>query len=415
MNFLFLHQNFPGQYKHIARLLAANPRHSVKFITQEKEVKIGGVEKLVYAPNRKPTENLHRYLREMEKAVLNGQEVVRTCLKLNKQGWRPDIAIGHNGWGELLYLKDIWPDVPILGYFEFFYRSKGSDVGFDPAEQAPSIDDGPRLRTLNTVNLLGVNAVDAGMSPTEWQKAQYPKRYHDLIHVIHDGIDTEIVKPNPDVTLKLTDGQMLGVKNEIVTYVARNLEPYRGFHIFMRALPEILKRRPQAQVLIVGGDGVSYGKRLPDGETYKQRMLNEVGQDLDMARVHFLGKLPYNLFLSVLQASTVHVYLTYPFVLSWSLMESMAAECLIVGSDTAPLKEVIRDGRNGLLTDFFDVKGLVRKVTHALENRERLVPLRKAARQTILEQYDLNTVCLPKQLQLIESLTGRKLGALPAG
>lgn len=247
--------------------------------------------------------------------ALNAQQVARLAIDLKKSGFVPDAMIGHNGWGEIWYLKDVFPDVPLLGYFEFFYRLKGADVGFDPNDP-PHFDAAPRIRTKNLGNLLALHTADLGQCPTLWQKSLYPEEYQGKLRVVHEGIDTQAVVPNPQAQLKLPNGCTLSAGDEVVTYVARNLEPYRGFPIFMRALPEILARRPKAQVVIVGGDEVSYGSRLPPGQTYRQRLLEELGDAIDLSRIHFLGKLPYPSFLQVLQVSRAHVYLTYLFVLS---------------------------------------------------------------------------------------------------
>lgn len=315
--------------------------------------------------------------------------------------------VGHNGWGEILFLKDVYPDTPLLGYFEFFYRARGVDVGFDP-EYPSTPDSAPRVRMMNAGNLLGLDAADWGQTPTLWQRDQYPARYHDRLLVCHEGIDTSVVRPNAEVQLALPTGRVLTRADQVITFVSRNLEPYRGFHVFMRALPELLARHPKAHVVLLGGDEVSYGARLPLGESYKARLLAEVGSRLDPARVHFLGKVPYGTFLQVLQVSSAHVYLTYPFVLSWSLMEAMAAECMIIGSATPPVMEVIAHERNGLLVDFFDRQALLAAVDRALAQGEDLAAMRQAARQHVLNHFDLHGICLPNHRAIIEHLAAGK-------
>jgi glycosyltransferase involved in cell wall biosynthesis len=317
MKFLFIHQNLPGQYVHIVRHLA-QAGHQVSFITQPRSAEIDGVRKFEYLP-AVPESSGQPYLCELENGLANGLAVARLCEWLNRDGFVPDIVIGHNGWGEILYIKDVWPHVPLLGYFEFFYRASGSDVDFDH-EFPPEADAPVRLRTRNAINLLGLDAVDWGQSPTEWQRSQYPKGYWDRIAVVHEGVDTTLVKPNPSARLWLSGGRCRSRTDEILTYSARNLEPYRGFHVFMRALPRVLEQRPRAQVLIVGGDGVSYGRKPERAGSYPAQLLAELEGKVDLKRVHFLGHLPYQQYLTVLQISTVHVYLTYPFVLSWSLL-----------------------------------------------------------------------------------------------
>jgi glycosyltransferase involved in cell wall biosynthesis len=403
MKFLFIHQNFPGQYVHIVCYLA-QAGHQVTFITQPRSAEIAGVRKLEYQPVV-PELCGQAYLRELENSLANGLAVARLCEWLNRDGFVPDIIIGHNGWGEILYIKDVWPHVPLLGYFEFFYRASGSDVDFD-SEFPPEADAPVRLRTRNAINLMGLDAVDWGQSPTEWQRSQYPKRYWDRIAVVHEGVDTILVKPDPSARLWLSGGRCLSRTDDIVTYSARDLEPYRGFHVFMRALPRVLEQRPRAQVLIVGGDGVSYGRRPEKADSYPAQLLAELDGKVDLKRVHFLGHLPYQQYLTVLQISAVHVYLTYPFVLSWSLVEAMAAGCLVIGSRSAPVEEVICDGENGQLVDFFDVEGLGSRIANALAGDGDGVndSIRAAARQTVIARYELNSVCLPAYLNLLRSL-----------
>jgi glycosyltransferase involved in cell wall biosynthesis len=400
MKTLFVHQNFPGQYLHLARRLGEE-KHPVVFITQRDDgANLPGVRKIVYRPRRTPTPGIHHYLQEIETGILNAQQVARVAFDLKKSGFVPDVMLGHNGWGEIWYLKDIFPNTPLIGYFEFFYRKHGADADFDPA-QIQDMNTGPRIRTKNLGNLLALDLVDKGQTPTAWQKSLYPKRYHDLIHVLHEGIDTRSVCPDSRARLKLPSGVELTAEDEVVTYVARNLEPYRGFPGFMRALPEILNRRPRAQVLIVGGDEVSYGKKLPEGQTYRRQMLDELGDLIDHSRVHFLGKVPYSVFLTVARISSAHVYLTYPFVLSWSMLEAMSAGCAVIASDTAPVREVVEEGKNGLLVDFFSHRDIANRTINVLESAGDFRALRENARRTIVERYDLRTRCLPAQMEFL--------------
>jgi glycosyltransferase involved in cell wall biosynthesis len=402
MKILIVHQNFPGQYLHLARHLGAIPGNEVAFVTQRRDATLPGVRNIVYRPQRTITPNIHHYLRDTEAGVLNAQEVLRAAIALKESGFVPDVMLGHNGWGEIWYLKEVFPKTPLIGYFEFFYRFHGADVGFDPGEpQTP--DTAPRIRTKNLGNLLGLEAVDLGQTATQWQRSLFPAGYQSMLHVVHEGIDTRIAAPNPAIRLHLPDrGIELTPDDEVVTYVARNLEPHRGFPSFMRSLPAILEQRPHARVLVVGGDETSYGYRLPNGQTHRQRMLDELGSSLDLKRVHFLGKVPYPTFLQILQVSRVHVYLTYPFVLSWSMLEAMSAGCLLVASKTAPVEEVIRDGENGFLVDFFSPAEISERVVAALEaGRNGHAGIRQNARRTIVEKFDLRTVCLPAQLGLL--------------
>lgn len=403
---LFAHQNFPGQYLHLARYLARDPANEVIAITQRKDIKLPGVKTVVYAPSRKVTQRMHPYLADAESGVLNGQQVARVALQLRESGFNPDIMVGHNGWGETWFLKDVFPKAPLLGYFEFFYRSTGSDVGFDPATPT-TFDDGPRLRVRNAGNLLGLEAADWGQCPTRWQKSQFPLHYQPILHEVHEGIDTRVATPDRNAFVRLAKaGIELRAGDEVVTYVARNLERYRGFPSFMRALPEVLAKRPKAHVLVVGGDGISYGPRpAADEPTLRQKLLAELGDSLDTTRVHFLGKVPYSSFIKVLQVSMAHVYLTYPFVLSWSMLEALSVGCLVIGSRTAPVEEAIQHGVNGILADFFSPQDIATKVIAALEFSAEHAPIRERARQSILDRYELEAICLPAQLALLDRIS----------
>ncbi len=404
MKVLFIHQNCPGQFKHLAPYLARKAGHDVVFITQKDKPTIPGVRKFEYAPHRRVTPKIHPYVASTEAAVLNGQAVARLAFKLKEKGFRPDVVIGNPGWGETLFLKDVWPDVPLITLVEFFYRGEGSDVGFDP-EFAAGPDGVLRARARSGPQLLAIDAADAAYAPTEWQKMQFPEVYRDRISVIHDGIDVDRVRPDPGVSVRLPNGMTLTRSDEVLTYVARNLEPYRGFHSFMRALPGILEARPGATVVIVGGDGVSYGARAPEGRSWRDVMLEEVGPLPD--RVQFTGRLPYDEYLRLLLVSSVHLYLTYPFVLSWSMLEAMAAGAFVVGSRTPPVEEVIADGVNGWLVDFFDTDSIARRVSQALETRNDVTELRSAARQTIVDRFALSN-CLDRQVELIEQTVRHK-------
>ena len=404
MRILFIHQNFPGQFLHIANYLA-NAGHDVLSISQPQAKALKHIKNIVYKPAREITKGIHHYLIGSESAVLNGQAVVRVLQALKQQDYVPDLVIGHAGWGETLYVKDVFPKSKLINYLEFFYHAIGADAGFDP-EYANEPDDFLRIRTKNIINLLALDGCDAGISPTHWQKSQYPLEYQSKISVIHEGINTEVVKPDPDASVTLPNGIKLSKQNKIVTYVARNLEPYRGFHIFMRALQEICQRQPDCHVLIVGGDGVSYGRQRKDGKTYKTQLLSEVS--IDESRVHFLGKLPYTQYLNVLQISSAHVYLTVPFVLSWSMLEAMAARCLVIGSDTAPVREVIKHKENGLLVDFFTPSAIADAVDLALNESTKIKKLRKSAMRYVNENYPIQK-SIKQYKQLLESLTGNTI------
>ena len=379
MKALFIHQNFPGQLRHLVAHLAQRPGVEILAIGRETAPGMEGIRLLRYRPHRAPSKETHPYVHTFEDAVLHGQQVLRMLLDLKNQGYQPDVVIAHPGWGETLYVKLAFPGVKLIHYAEYYYHVEGADAGFDP-EFSFNLENAAFISSRNVLHLFNIEQCDVAISPTYWQKSLYPVAYHDKIHVIHEGVDVGKLGPDPEAFLKFSDGKELRPGDPVVTYVARNLEPYRGFHCFMRALPELLKAHPDCQVVVVGGDEVSYGDRPDGASNWREKMLRENSIDLD--RVHFLGKVNYDLYRCVLQVSAVHVYLTYPFVLSWSALEAMACGCLLVASDTAPVREVIQHGRNGWLVDFFDGKALVEHVLYALSNPPEAAALRANARKT---------------------------------
>jgi glycosyltransferase involved in cell wall biosynthesis len=400
MRFLFLHNNFPAQYRHIIQALAKDPVNQVFFVTKAAEPQIPGVTKLIYKPSRDPHNNTHHYLLPLENSILHGQAVFVLMEKLKKQGFIPDVMCGHSGWGPTLFLKDAFPQTPLMCYFEWFYNMYGSDMDFEK-QAVQNIDDMARIRVKNASILVELYSCDRGLSPTNWQRTQFPKEFHDKISVMHDGVDTDYFVPDAEAKLVIPNLDLSGV-DEIVTYVARGMEPYRGFPQFMESLVYLQERRPNCHAVIVGSERVCYGRALPNNQTFKQLMLDKL-PNLDLSRIHFTGSLPYNQYLKVIQASSVHVYLTYPFVLSWSAIESMSTGCLVLGSDTQPVHEVITDGENGLLVDFFNPKAVADRISEVLDHPTRMAELRVKARQTVLDRYALKDL-LPKQLAMIKGL-----------
>jgi glycosyltransferase involved in cell wall biosynthesis len=406
MNILFVHQNFPGQFKHLAPALARQG-HRVAAMSMRNTpgTTWAGVEIVPYSAARSSSPTVHPWLTDFETKVIRGEACFRAALKMKESGYAPDLIVAHPGWGESLFLKDVWPHARMGIYCEFFYQSQGADVGFDP--EFPQADPGEvcRLRLKNLNNLEHFEIAEAGISPTHWQASTFPEPFRSKIAVIHDGIDTAAVAPNQAVSLRVGEHTLLARGDEVITFVNRNLEPYRGYHVFMRALPELLKRRPRASVLIVGGDDVSYSARPAGGRNWKSIFADEVRgriSDADWARVHFLGKIEYRYFIALLQLSTVHVYLTYPFVLSWSLLEAMSAGCAIVASDTQPVREAIHHDETGRLVPFFDVGALTQQVCALLESASDRERLGRAAREFARANYDLASVCLPRQMEWIE-------------
>ena len=369
------------------------------------EDETGAIRRMPYAMPKLPPAPVHRYLRGREIALRRAEQVRAVAATLKREGFVPDIICAHTGWGEALLLKDVFPDSPLLGFCEFYFRT-GADIDFDPAFPPREID-AHRVRVKNEVILHTFDLCDWGVTPTDWQLSQFPLHCRKRISVVFDGVDTSLLTPNSQTRLRI-DGSELTRDHEIITFANRNFEPYRGFHIFMRCLPRLLRERPQAHVLLIGGDDFGYGPPPRAGKTWREVLLEEVDSALDHSRVHFLGHVPYGEFVALLQLSSVHVYLTYPFVLSWSMIEAMSCGCAVVGSATPPVMEVIKDGENGLLVDFFDRDGLVNAVSRVLDHADRMQAMRDAARRTAVERYDLASVCLPRHAELAHRIAARR-------
>ncbi len=410
MDILFIHNNFPGQFKHLAPNLAAQGHRVVALTPRvDKHTVWNGVQMIPYHLKVSGRQSVHPWLVDTDTKLHRAHACYIAALKLRDQGFDPKVIIAHPGWGESLFVKDVWPNAPLGLFCELYYHPEGGGLGFDPEFPARAPDqEYMRIRLKNLSNRLHHEIMDLGISPTQFQASSYPEDMRPLITVSHDGIDTKAVRPDPEVRLTY-EGLDLTRQDEVITFVNRNLEPYRGYHVFMRALPRLLRERPNAQILIVGGDGVSYGAAAPKGKTWKQMYIDEVRDsipDADWARVHFLGRIPYDVFLKMLQVTRVHVYLTYPFVLSWSLMEAMASEAAIVASDVAPVAEVIKDGETGRLVNFFDGDAMVDRIAELAEDEEQRRALGQAARKKIVAEYDLASICMPRQLSWVQQLHG---------
>ena len=400
MNVLFVHHNFPAQFRYLARALSRDSSVKMMAIGSATAQPIPGVTLSRYEFERSDVASTHPFARRFDLECQRAEQVLYALSSLVASGFTPDVILAHPGWGETLPLRTMFPKARLLIYCEFFYGELGRDVDFDPEFPKSGIDGHIALKLKNATTLLALNDADLGISPTDWQRSTFPAHYQDKIATIHEGVDVDVVRPDPSAVFGLPAGRQLSKSDEVVTFVVRNLEPLRGYHIFMRALPHILSRRPNAQIVLVGGGGLSYGLPAPAGTTWKSFFLKEVESRIDQTRVHFVGRLPYQDYLKVLQISSAHVYLTYPFVLSWSLLEAMSAGCVVIGSDTAPVREVI-NGENGILTPFFDAERLANHVVTALANPSDFQEMRSAARRYVKDNFDMERLCLPRMLDLL--------------
>nr|WP_169618123.1 glycosyltransferase family 4 protein [Ruegeria sp. PR1b] len=405
MKLLFVHQNMPGQYRELLDWLAAQGGHELVFLTQRQNVKIPGVQTVVYKPFHQPAKDAFGLSKVWEEAAGAGFGAVMALQQFaTKTGFRPDVILGHTGWGELSFLKDLWPDVPIIGYFEYYYNMEGGMVGFDP--ERPAGEHAPYFnRARNVVPCLNRDVVDLGHVPTQWQRDRFPKSFHDSMYVCHDGIRTDKLGPDPKAEIPLGRlAEPLRAGDEVVTYIARNMERARGFHVMMRALPEIQAARPNARILMIGGNETSYGAESKHPGGLRGEMEEELGDRVDWNRVHFVGRVPYAQLCKIIQLSRCHIYLTMPFVLSWSLLESMAMQATIVAADVAPVREAISHGETGLLVDFFDPSALAAQVSEVLARPQEYAHLGVNARAHVVENYDFLTRCLPEHIAQINAL-----------
>jgi glycosyltransferase involved in cell wall biosynthesis len=403
MNVLFVHNNFPAQYRYLARALSRDPTVKMVAIGTSSSQAMAGVTLKRYSLGTPDLAGSHPFARRFDLECQRAEQVLYALSSLVASGFTPDVILAHPGWGETLPLRIMFPNARLLVYCEFFYGETGRDVDFDPEFPGAGLDGHIGLKLKNATTLLALNDADFGVSPMEWQRSTFPVQYQDKIAVIHEGVDIDLVRPDAAAVFRLPNGRELRRSDEVVTFVVRNLEPLRGYHIFMRSLPRIMAERPNAQIVIIGGDGMAYGLPPPPGTTWKSVFLKEVASRIDPGRLHFVGNAPYKDYLRALQVSSAHVYLTYPFVLSWSFLEAMSTGCLVIGSDTSPVREVIEDGTNGLLVPFFDHDGLAHRVVETLANPKKFEKIRSRARQHVAENFDMERVCLPKMMALMKA------------
>jgi glycosyltransferase involved in cell wall biosynthesis len=400
MNILFVHNNFPAQFRNLATALVRDPNMTVAAIGSHTAAPMPGVRLIKYALAEGDIAGTHPFARRFDLECRRAEQVLYGLSSLTSTGFRPDLILAHPGWGETLPLRTMFPKAKLLIYCEYYYGATERDFAFDIEFPATGLDGQVALQLKNATTLLALEDCDLGISPTTWQQSTFPAHYRSKIEVVHEGINVDFAKPDPAAILTLPSGRQLKGSSEIVTFVARNLEPVRGYHVFMRTLPSILARRPNAEIVVIGGDSTSYGAPPPAGTTWKSIFLKEVEAQIDVRRVHFLGRIPYQTYINALQVSSVHVYLTYPFVLSWSLLEAMSTGCMVIGSDTPPVREVI-DPTRGILVPFFDIEQWSDRVVDVLEAPERFKSMRREARRFVVENFDADKLCVPRMLSVL--------------
>ncbi len=406
MKYLFVHQNFPGQYLHILQHLTTDPSNEIVFMSEPSSRSMDGVRRLLYTFPRPDQEAIHPVARDLDYAGRRAELVSNMAANLKRLGFVPDIIIGHHGWGELLDLVDIWPGVPLLGYFEFYYHTDGADVVYDP-EFVMAPDRFPRVRAMNAINLLALNLGQHGQTPTRFQRDTYPEWARPSIRMIREGAQLDVCKPDPAARKRRFEiGDFKVAPGEkLLTYVARNLEPYRGYHTMMRALPQLMRDRPDLKVVMIGGDDVSYGARLAN-DTWRNVFLREVESRIDMNRLCMPGQIAYDKYLELLKRSDTHVYLTYPFVASWSLREALAMGCAIVASDVESVTEFITHDDNGLLVPGLDPGTLADTVLKVLADTKLNKRLRVSARRYAETHLDMKDY-IASMMATIAELTGK--------
>ena len=412
MKVLFVHNNFPAQFVTLASALSHCDNVELAAIGSETARALPGV-RLVRYTSPRSLARAHSFARRFDNEARRAEEVMYAATTLIGEGFSPNLVVAHPGWGENLPLRAVFPAARIVVYCEYYYRREGGDIGFDPEFPAMGVDGYVALDARNAATALALASADAAIAPTHWQKSTFPPLFQSRIDVAHEGVDTDFFAPDPQAAVRLPDGATLSAGEEILTYTARNLEPTRGFHCFMRALPAVLERRPNARALVVGEAGVSYGSPPRGHPNWKQAMLAELGDRLDRSRVIFLPRLPYPSYLKVLQISAAHVYLTYPFVLSWSMLEAMSAGSLLIASDTPPVREVI-DGTNGVLAPMFDIEALADSIVDTLARPDHYARMREAARRTMRERYDRTRIAAPRLIGLVGRVTGARLARTDA-
>lgn len=384
MKILFSHQNFPAQFGEFAIYLA-RAGWDVTFATAAEHARpVGGVRILRMKPHREPAEGVHRFAMGLEKAAINGQAFANAAIAAKRQGYAPDVVVAHAAWGSGMFAKSVWPGTRYVPYAEWFYGYPYIDA-LEPHDPAREEDGRAHALSRNAPILLDLVQADMVQCPSRFQADQFPDHLKQRITVLPDGVDT--IKHAPAEMPALPQSASdVPPDAEVVTYATRGMEPHRGFPEFMRAVALLQASRPRLHAVIGGEDRVAYGRQLPEGDSWKKRMLAEL--DLDESRLHFTGLLTRADYVRLLQSSHAHVYLTVPFVLSWSFLEAMSTGCAIVASDVAPVREAADHEVEARLVDHRNVESLAAAIAGLLDDREAARRLGQAARARILRDHD---------------------------
>lgn len=385
MHILFCHTNFPGQFGPFGAWLARQG-WQVTFATARADAEPPAGTSLFRFAQGAPATATHRHARPLDQALHTAESFAVAARQAREAGILPEIVVAHSGWGAGTYARAVWPDAAFVPYVEWWYRYPRVDVL--PDERPPSDPTAVAARALarNAPMLLDLAEADAAICPTNFQAAQFPRHLRARLTVQHDGVDTALLAPDANARARLSGRLGLPLTAEILTYATRGMEPYRGFPEFLRAVAMLQRDRPALHTVIAGADRVAYGEALPAGESWKTRMLAELS--LDHSRLHFTGLLPGEAYRTLLQGSDVHVYLTIPFVLSWSMIEAMSVACHLVVSDVAPVREALGGAAAARCVNHHDPASLAAGIATALDDPAKGAPLREAARRRAVSGYD---------------------------
>lgn len=397
MHILFVHQNFPAQFGHVARHLARTKGWTCSFVSKTPAGEVEGIRKIEYRTEGGARESTHYCSRTFENAVWHAHGVYEAC---KAQPWlRPDLIVGHSGFGSTVFLPELYPAAPVVNYFEYYYHSHGSDIDFRPEYPARELDF-LRARARNAMLLLDLENCRRAYSPTRFQQGLFPAAYRSKIDVIFDGIETDIFRPLEAKPRQIA-GRSIPASTRVVTYVSRGFESMRGFDVFMKVARQIYEQYPDVLFVCVGSDRVCYGgdERHIRHRTYREHVLAQ--DQYDLSKFLFTGLVGVRELVEIFNLSDLHIYLTVPFVLSWSMMDALACGCTVLASDTAPVREMIVDGRNGLLVPFGDVERLAERAVEVLRDPAEFRHLGRVAVEHIRRDYAID-VTLPQMVRLFE-------------